>query len=105
MDSCVRHGRHAPDQSGTHTAQARRPYRRHQRLPHKDGQEHRLKRLPGADRQYKSKDLEHISQAAAHGKLNLPIARTVPLPQAIDALTELENNHTPKGGKLVITLP
>jgi NADPH:quinone reductase-like Zn-dependent oxidoreductase len=54
---------------------------------------------------YKSKDLEQISQAAAHGKLNLPIARTVPLPQAIDALTELENNHTPKGGKLVITLP
>ncbi|MGC8466044.1 MAG: NADP-dependent oxidoreductase [Acidimicrobiales bacterium] len=53
---------------------------------------------------YKSEDLERISQAAAHGQLNVPIARTVPLKDAIGALTELEHGHTPKGGKLVITL-
>ena len=46
--------------------------------------------------------LETISQAAAQGKLAIPVARAVPLAQAIGALTELERTHTPKGGKLVI---
>ena len=46
--------------------------------------------------------LETISQAAAQGKLAIPVARGVPLAQAIGALTELERTHTPKGGKLVI---
>jgi NADPH:quinone reductase-like Zn-dependent oxidoreductase len=61
-------------------------------------------------RQYKpeivawnSRDLEAIGQAAADGKVRFPVARTVPLDQAIDALTELETRRTPKGGKLVIT--
>ena len=34
----------------------------------------------------------------------LPVARTVPLGEAIAALTELERNRTPKGGKLIITI-
>jgi NADPH:quinone reductase-like Zn-dependent oxidoreductase len=53
---------------------------------------------------YKNEDLTRISQAATQGQLNVPIARTVPLTDAIDALTELEHKHTPHGGKLVITL-
>jgi NADPH:quinone reductase-like Zn-dependent oxidoreductase len=53
---------------------------------------------------WKTKDLEELAQAAAHGKLTIPIARAVPLTQAIDALTELEEKHTPKGGKLVIAM-
>lgn len=60
-------------------------------------------------RQYKllmerwnAKDLETLAQAAVEGKAGFPVARTVPLDQAIDALTELETRHTPKGGKLVI---
>ncbi|MDT5341921.1 MAG: hypothetical protein QOE52_1105, partial [Mycobacterium sp.] len=32
-----------------------------------------------------------------------PIAHTVPLGEAIAALTELERNNKPKGGKLIIT--
>lgn len=52
---------------------------------------------------YTSKDLDEISAAAARGQLTVPIARTVPLAQAIDALTELETRHNPKGGKLVVT--
>lgn len=48
-------------------------------------------------------DLEAVAQAAGKGILRLPIARTVPLGKAIAALTELERNRTPKGGKLVIT--
>ncbi|WP_198348143.1 NADP-dependent oxidoreductase [Plantactinospora sp. KBS50] len=36
--------------------------------------------------------------------LRLPIARTVPLAEAIAALTELERDRRPKGGKLVITM-
>jgi NADPH:quinone reductase-like Zn-dependent oxidoreductase len=47
-------------------------------------------------------DLEAVAQAAGKGILRLPIARTVPLGKAIAALTELERNRTPKGGKLVI---
>jgi NADPH:quinone reductase-like Zn-dependent oxidoreductase len=52
--------------------------------------------------QYKTKDLEELAQAAAQGELIVPVARTVPLTQAIAALTELERSNTPKGGKLVI---
>jgi NADPH:quinone reductase-like Zn-dependent oxidoreductase len=52
--------------------------------------------------QYKSDDLEEVARAAAQGELTVPVARTVPLTQAIGALTELERAHTPKGGKLVI---
>jgi NADPH:quinone reductase-like Zn-dependent oxidoreductase len=52
--------------------------------------------------QYKSKDLEELARAAAQGELTIPVARTVPLAQAIGALTELERAHTPRDGKLVI---
>jgi NADPH:quinone reductase-like Zn-dependent oxidoreductase len=51
---------------------------------------------------YTLQSLESVSQAAAEGKLTIPVARTVTLTQAIGALTELERTHTPKGGKLVI---
>ena len=36
--------------------------------------------------------------------LRLPIARTVPLAEAIPALTELEREQRPKGGKLIIAM-
>jgi NADPH:quinone reductase-like Zn-dependent oxidoreductase len=48
-------------------------------------------------------DLEAVAQAAGSGTLRLPIARTVPLAEAIAALTELERNHSPRGGKLIIS--
>jgi NADPH:quinone reductase-like Zn-dependent oxidoreductase len=48
-------------------------------------------------------DLDAVAQAAGRGTLRLPIARTVPLTEAIAALTELERNHSPKGGKLIIS--
>jgi NADPH:quinone reductase-like Zn-dependent oxidoreductase len=48
-------------------------------------------------------DLEAVALAAGKGTLRLPVARVVPLGQAIAALTELERDRTPKGGKLVIT--
>ena len=48
-------------------------------------------------------DLEELARAAGRGKLQLPIGRSVPLTEAIEALTALETNHTPKGGKLIIT--
>jgi hypothetical protein len=51
---------------------------------------------------YARKGLEEVPQAAAQGKLDPPVARTVRLSEGIDALTELERRHTPKGGKLVI---
>ena len=51
---------------------------------------------------YTREALESVSRAASQGKLAIPVARTVPLTQAIGALTELERAHTPKGGKLVI---
>jgi NADPH:quinone reductase-like Zn-dependent oxidoreductase len=51
---------------------------------------------------YTREALESVSEAAAQGKLAIPVARTVPLSQAIGALTELESTHTPRGGKLVI---
>ncbi|WP_328456567.1 NADP-dependent oxidoreductase [Amycolatopsis sp. NBC_00438] len=63
--------------------------------------------LPGPYRLLVAKvaaaDLDAVAQAAADGVLRLPIARTVPLAKAIAALTELEVDRTPKGGKLVIT--
>ena len=48
-------------------------------------------------------DLDAVAQAAGKGILRVPVARAVPLGKAIKALTELERDHTPKGGKLVIT--
>jgi len=51
---------------------------------------------------YKVRDFEELARAAANSKITLPIARTVPLAEAIEALTELEEKRTPQGGKLVI---
>jgi len=48
-------------------------------------------------------DLEEVARAAGRGTLRVPVARTVPISEAIAALTELERDGTPKGGKLVIT--
>jgi NADPH:quinone reductase-like Zn-dependent oxidoreductase len=48
-------------------------------------------------------DLGELAQMCATGTLRLPIAQTVPLQAAIPALTELERNNTPRGGKLIIT--
>jgi NADPH:quinone reductase-like Zn-dependent oxidoreductase len=47
-------------------------------------------------------DLDAVAQAASKGILRLPIAGTVQLSKAIAALTELEHNRVPKGGKLII---
>lgn len=46
-------------------------------------------------------DLDAVAQAAGQGTLRVPIARTIPLSEAIPALTELELHRTPRGGKLV----
>lgn len=54
---------------------------------------------------YTVKDLEELAEAAAQGRLDVRVARTVPLKDAVAALTELEVNHVPKGGKLLITVP
>ena len=54
---------------------------------------------------YTRDDLAEVARAAANGDLCLPVARSVPLTQAISALTELERAHIPRGGKLVITVP
>ncbi|GAA3621317.1 NADP-dependent oxidoreductase [Nonomuraea rosea] len=63
--------------------------------------------LPGPFRvlvaQAAPEDLEEVARAAGQGALRVPIARTTPLTEAIKALTELERDGTPKGGKLVIT--
>jgi NADPH:quinone reductase-like Zn-dependent oxidoreductase len=63
--------------------------------------------LPGPYRMQFTKpdvrQLETVARGAAEGRLQLPIARTVPLAAAIAALTELETRNTPRGGKLVIT--
>jgi len=48
-------------------------------------------------------DLEEVARLAAKGELRIPIARTVPLTEAIPALTELEHRRTSGGGKLVVT--
>ncbi|MGV9838022.1 zinc-binding dehydrogenase, partial [Nocardia niigatensis] len=50
-----------------------------------------------------AKDLEEVARAAGQGTLRVPISRTIPLSQAIPALTELEQNGTAKRGKLIIT--
>jgi NADPH:quinone reductase-like Zn-dependent oxidoreductase len=64
--------------------------------------------LPGPYRimmgQPSTEDLEEVVRMAAQGRLRIPIARTVPLADAIPALTELERHGTPKGGKLIITI-
>ncbi|WP_374023759.1 NADP-dependent oxidoreductase [Mycobacterium sp. HNNTM2301] len=49
-------------------------------------------------------DLEEIADACAQGALRIPVAQTVPLAEAISALIRLECHHTPKGGKLIITM-
>ncbi|CAN5295474.1 NADP-dependent oxidoreductase [soil metagenome] len=63
--------------------------------------------LPGPYRvlmtQPNADDLDELVKASAQGALRLPIAKTVPLAHAIDALTDLEHHHTPRGGKLIIT--
>lgn len=48
-------------------------------------------------------DLKIVAKAADEGTLLLPIARTVPLSQAIPALNDLELNRLGKRGKLIIT--
>jgi NADPH:quinone reductase-like Zn-dependent oxidoreductase len=53
--------------------------------------------------QHNAKDLDELARACAHGTLRVPIAQTVPLGDAIAALTELERNNKPRGGKLIIT--
>ena len=50
-----------------------------------------------------TRDLEEVARAAGQGTLRLPIARTVPLSQAIPALTELEQGGAARRGKLIIT--
>jgi NADPH:quinone reductase-like Zn-dependent oxidoreductase len=51
---------------------------------------------------YTPEALTTVADAAAHGQLTIPIAETVPLNRAIDALTKLERTHAPRGGKLVM---
>lgn len=53
---------------------------------------------------YTPDDLGIVARAASEGKLVVPIARKVPLSQGVEALVQLERNHTPKGGKLIITM-
>ncbi len=50
-----------------------------------------------------SNDLSTIAEAVQAGRLDVPIARSVPLTDAIDALTDLEAHNIQKGGKTVIT--
>jgi NADPH:quinone reductase-like Zn-dependent oxidoreductase len=47
-------------------------------------------------------DIEAVARAAGEGVLRLPIAKTVPLSQAIPALTQLEQNGFATRGKLII---
>jgi len=49
-------------------------------------------------------DLEEVARAAGRGELRLPIARRVPLADGIEALTELEIERSPRGGKVLITM-
>jgi NADPH:quinone reductase-like Zn-dependent oxidoreductase len=53
--------------------------------------------------QHNAKDLGELARACAQGTLRLPIAQRVSLRDAIAALTELERNNKPRGGKLIIT--
>lgn len=50
-----------------------------------------------------SDDLRHLADAAARGEIDISIARTVPLGDAIAALTDLENARSSSAGRLVIT--
>jgi NADPH:quinone reductase-like Zn-dependent oxidoreductase len=63
--------------------------------------------LPGPYRvmigQPRTDDLDSVVRMAAQGRLRVPVARTVPLVDAIPVLTELERHHTPRGGKLIVT--
>ena len=54
--------------------------------------------------QQKAEYLDELAQACATGTLRLPIAKTVPLHEAISAITELERNKRPTDGKLIITV-
>ncbi|WP_216903476.1 NADP-dependent oxidoreductase [Nocardia alni] len=47
-------------------------------------------------------DIEAVARSAGKAELELPIARTVPLSEAVSALTELEQNGSSKRGKLII---
>jgi NADPH:quinone reductase-like Zn-dependent oxidoreductase len=64
--------------------------------------------LPGAYSVFmgrpEASDLAEVAEHAERGEVQLPIARTVPLAEAIAALTELESGRTPTRGKLVIAL-
>ncbi|MFF7607641.1 alcohol dehydrogenase catalytic domain-containing protein [Streptomyces parvulus] len=51
-----------------------------------------------------TEDLEEVARAAGRGTLRVPIARTVPLTEAVKALAELERDGAPKGGKLIIAI-
>lgn len=46
-------------------------------------------------------DLDAVTRAAGQGAIQVPIGRTVPLTDALSALTELELHRTPRRGKLV----
>ncbi|WP_435178682.1 NADP-dependent oxidoreductase [Actinacidiphila sp. bgisy145] len=50
-----------------------------------------------------TEDIETVARAAGEGTLRQPIARTVPLSQAVPALTELEQGGANARGKLIIT--
>lgn len=50
-----------------------------------------------------SDDLQHVANAAGRGDITTRISHTVPLPDAISALMDLENAPTSSAGKLVIT--
>jgi NADPH:quinone reductase-like Zn-dependent oxidoreductase len=63
----------------------------------------RYRQFKGHMGSLRSSDLDVLGRLVASGDLHVAIARTVPLKDAIDALTELEQHGTPKGGKLVVT--
>lgn len=48
-------------------------------------------------------DLEQVARLAGTGALNLPIARTVPLAEAVPAMVEFEQRRSSGVGKLVVT--
>ena len=47
-------------------------------------------------------DLQAVADAAGRGDLQVPVARTVRLDEAVSALAELETEGSPKNGKLVV---
>ncbi|MBO0843002.1 MAG: NADP-dependent oxidoreductase [Nocardioides sp.] len=62
--------------------------------------------LPGRHKtlfgSWRTADLVALADAGASGEMDFPVARTVPLADAIAALHELETQGTPKGGRLVV---